>query len=333
MSVLNGQEHIRLSMDSILAQEYRHFELLVADDGSSDDTLNILNEYADRDSRVSVIVNERNRGVSWTANHLIQRARGEYIARHDADDISLPERFGLQLKCFEENPEAVAVSTDLEFFDEKGTFLLRKQVSELDMDLLDWRLIFHNPLGGHGQIMLRKSALEQVGGYDEACRYAMDYELWVKLERHYDVPFRVVPQCLYRYIVRKSGSLTATIPHVDDKILFEKCSSMAQDLTGVKIKWEQRPLMLNFWAKPRDFKSEELNETDLLTRRLYTGYIRNATPEKAKRLRQEIARQWIKVFGEISATQYPKDKIARLWKALYWDPCAAIQAYWNTRWS
>jgi glycosyltransferase involved in cell wall biosynthesis len=105
MPVFNGEAFLRQSVDSILAQTFRDFELIVVDDGSSDESYSLLAEYAQLDERVKLIRNDINIGIAGTLNNGLRECRGEYIARMDADDVSLPQRLEKQLAFMDRSPD------------------------------------------------------------------------------------------------------------------------------------------------------------------------------------------------------------------------------------
>ena len=111
MSVYNGERYLAEAIDSILGQSMSDLEFIVIDDGSTDGTPRILEKYTARDERVWVVRNERNLGLTRSLNRCLSLARGEYFARQDADDISLPERLALQVQLLDANPHVGAIGT------------------------------------------------------------------------------------------------------------------------------------------------------------------------------------------------------------------------------
>lgn len=111
MSTYNRQDLLPAAIESILNQTYKDFEFIIINDGSNDNTVNILKEYAQKDKRIKVIDNESNKGLIYSLNRGLKEARGKYIARMDDDDISLPERFEMQLNYMEEHPHVTVLGT------------------------------------------------------------------------------------------------------------------------------------------------------------------------------------------------------------------------------
>lgn len=121
MGIYNCASTLREAIDSILAQTYENWELILCDDGSSDDTLSIAQEYCKQDpERFILLKNEHNMGLNHTLNRCLSVATGEYIARMDGDDISLPERFAVQADFLNTHPQYALVSCPMIYFDEGG---------------------------------------------------------------------------------------------------------------------------------------------------------------------------------------------------------------------
>jgi glycosyltransferase involved in cell wall biosynthesis len=179
MPVYNCEKFLAKSVESILAQSFTDFELLIIDDGSTDNSVAVVKRYADCDSRIRWVT-QPNAGVSTTRNRLLAMATGEFIAVMDADDIAVPDRFALQVKFMRQHPNVVCVGGSHHLIDDDGRFLTTLYLPESDAE------VQHLALAGHGSIchpcaMIRRWALLQVGGYDEVLKSAHDLDLWLKL--------------------------------------------------------------------------------------------------------------------------------------------------------
>jgi glycosyltransferase involved in cell wall biosynthesis len=178
MCVYNGQAHLREAIESILSQTLQQLEFIIVDDGSTDDTLRIIDAYRHNDSRIRVYT-QPNRGLSTALNVGLKLSRASFIARMDADDVSDANRLELQVKFLRDNPHIAAVGAFARFIDEdggsRGTLKL-----PISFDEIRWRLMFSNVMV-HPSVIIRKEALESIGGYNEAFTYAQDFELWVRL--------------------------------------------------------------------------------------------------------------------------------------------------------
>lgn len=182
MPVLNQQDYIRLAIDSILSQTLADFELIIIDDGSTDDTAQIIRTYIDK--RIVTIKNEQNCGIAASLNRGIENARGKYIARMDADDISLPGRLKKQVDFMEANPEIGVLGSNAEVIDGKGNTKYSIKFPE-SHHLILWSFFFFDPIV-HPSVMFRRDLVTQMGGYRDLRErtqdsFPEDYDLWTRL--------------------------------------------------------------------------------------------------------------------------------------------------------
>jgi glycosyltransferase involved in cell wall biosynthesis len=169
----NAERYILQSVQSVLAQTFEDFELLVVNDKSTDGTLDILSSIQDR--RLRVINNERNLGVVGTLNRALTEARGHYIARIDADDFCLPTRFAKQKQFLDLNPEVQLVGSEM-FILEDGRIRLSRQSADPDPAVLRWQFYISNPIG-HPSMMFRADIVPKLGAYlREEFKYAEDFD-------------------------------------------------------------------------------------------------------------------------------------------------------------
>lgn len=196
MSVYNGQKYLRESIDSILNQTYKNFEFIIINDGSKDDSLDMLLEYQTKDNRIS-IVNQNNIGLTRSLNRGVKLAVSEYIARQDADDISLPTRFEKQLNYMVNHPEVAVIGCLADVFSVDGV-LRTSRDHKYSQKGIKQHLASKN-LFMHGSAMIRKSHLAKVGFYHEFFRHSQDYDLWLRLSQYFDID--ILPEHLYQYRV------------------------------------------------------------------------------------------------------------------------------------
>jgi len=181
LPVHDGERFLAAAMDSILQQTYRHLELIVIDDGSTDGSAALAASYSD--PRVRLVRNGRNLGLVATLNHGLDLARGEFIARMDADDVALPERLALQVQRMLAEPELVVLGTDISYVDEAGSTLRAPGALPCGPALVRWRLLRGTGLY-HPTVMIRRSALGAERYLSEFV-HAEDYELWLRLSRRH----------------------------------------------------------------------------------------------------------------------------------------------------
>jgi glycosyltransferase involved in cell wall biosynthesis len=175
MPVYNTEKYVKESVDSILNQTFNDFELIIIDDCSSDGTVKVLESYSD--SRIKLIQNTENLGLTKNLNKALDIAKGEFIARMDADDISLPTRFEKQVKAFRSNNALGICGTWFENFgDILGTTRYAITHEEIAFGLL------YQSQFCHPSVMMRKSVLDEFQlRYDETFTTAQDYELWSRI--------------------------------------------------------------------------------------------------------------------------------------------------------
>lgn len=183
------------TLQSVLAQTYPYFELLVIDDGSTDDTPRVMQPFLARDPRVRYRM-QPNGGVSAARNHGLREARGAYIAFLDSDDEWLPRKLEKQIGLFEKLPAHVGlVYTGLESVFATGRSVAEEPVHRGDVyaELLE-RNVIH---GGGSNVVLRREAAEAAGFFDEVLPAIEDWDYWIRVTKHYHVDF--VPEPLARY--------------------------------------------------------------------------------------------------------------------------------------
>lgn len=180
LPVYNAGAFLPEAIESVLCQSWADFEVIAIDDGSTDDSLSILEKYALRDARIQVISRE-NRGLIRTLNEGIKLSRGEFIARMDADDIALPDRFAAQVSFLDTYPDVVVVGGQILLIDEEGRTIGPMSLP-CDHERIDTKHM--SKPGGvlfHPAAMMRIQALKRVGNYNEKMEAAEDFDLWLRL--------------------------------------------------------------------------------------------------------------------------------------------------------
>lgn len=179
MSVFNEEKYLEESIKSILNQTYKDFEFIIVDDASFDKSSEILKNWARKDPRVKIITNEKNIGLTKSLNKAIKIAQGKYIARQDADDISLPQRLKKQIEFLENHLEIKILGTFSYAISQRGE-ILRKNTSSVFFQEVKKNLIKKTPFS-HSSVMIEKETLNKVGLYNEKFRTSQDYELWFRI--------------------------------------------------------------------------------------------------------------------------------------------------------
>jgi len=185
MSVYNGAERLVDTLSSILNQKGVDLEFIAVTDGSTDETLSILQRYAAKDNRLRVI-DQENRGLTRSLMRGCREARGEFIARQDAGDISLPGRLRKEFDFLVTHPDVVLVSCGTRFFDPRGECVheVTQPEDEAREGLGRHTLAEIRGPSSHGGTMFRRRAYEKEGGYRSQFQVAQDLDLWTRLIEH-----------------------------------------------------------------------------------------------------------------------------------------------------
>ena len=179
MGIYNCASTLQEALDSLYAQTYQDFEIILCDDGSKDKTYEVALENQRKHDNIVLLRNEQNLGLNVTLNKCLAAAEGEYIARMDGDDISLPTRFEKQVKFLDEHPEYAIVSTPMIHFDENGEIFRGKVCEgEAKKEMFNYGSPFC-----HAPCMVRREAFNAVEGYAVHPRLLRieDYDLWRRL--------------------------------------------------------------------------------------------------------------------------------------------------------
>jgi len=192
MSVYDSEKFLREAIESILTQTFTDFEFLIINDGSKDSSLKIINSY--KDPRIRLI-SRANRGLTFSLNQGLEIAKGEYIARQDSDDISVPERLKKEVDYLDTHPSVALVGSNYTVIDDNGDTLTTTTVFTEPNDLKLTQITCNQY--GHGSIMLRKSILKKTGLYDKSVGYVEDYDLWTRISRVADIAN--IEESLYLY--------------------------------------------------------------------------------------------------------------------------------------
>ena len=197
MPAYNAEKYIGESIDSILGQTFDDFELIIVNDGSTDNTAEIVRKYARQDTRIKFIDNKKNAGVAKTRNQLLDAACGEYIAFQDSDDISRPYRLATQVKFLDSHPDISVLGAAMETFPEYETVSYIENPKLLDFYIAN--------AVSNAVVMFRKSDIDKYGfRYNEKYQTCEDYDFWVRVVRVLKIHnlrdvlinYRVLPQSL-----------------------------------------------------------------------------------------------------------------------------------------
>ena len=178
MGIYNCEDTLDEALSSILDQTYTDFEIIMCDDGSTDDTYEKALKISQNHSNIVLLKNEKNMGLNYTLNRCLKEASGEYIARMDGDDISFDTRFEKQVEFLDNNPEYSFVGTPMFYFDEQGVFGCG--VGDREPKREDF---VHGSQFSHATMMVKAEVYRAVNGYsvEDKLLRVEDWHLWIKM--------------------------------------------------------------------------------------------------------------------------------------------------------
>mgnify|MGYP003687353709 CR=1 FL=1 len=221
MPAFNAEKYIVESINSIINQTYKEWELIIINDGSSDKTASIIKEFSTKDSRIISLENEENKGLVYTRNRGLKEAKGTFIANLDSDDIAYPERLEKQVEFMVENPQVVLLGTACETIDSKGNQIgIEKRA--IPKEHLKSLLVFSNYFI-NSSIILRK-ALVQNCFYQEDFAPAEDYQFFTQIMDNGEIVN--LPEVLVKYRIHdqnisvlKKKEQESSIKRIQEKLL------------------------------------------------------------------------------------------------------------------
>lgn len=239
MSVYNREAFIGQSIESMLKQSYPAFEFIIIDDGSTDATASIIRSYAQNDKRIRLISRE-NRGLPASLNEGIVLAKGEYIARMDDDDLSVPRRLELQVDFLKSHPEVLVVGGWAKNFGDKNNTMKVPQES----GKIKTKLLFGSAFI-HPTVMFRRDFFDRFGlFYDESLKKAQDYDLWIRASMVEGMEFgNIAKVLLLRQTYAPAARKEATMTQTDNTV---KLQERLYARFGMAGEWEKiAPLVLD----------------------------------------------------------------------------------------
>lgn len=243
MPVHNGMLHVATAIDSILAQTFKNFELLVVNDGSSDGTGSLLDAYGKKDTRVRIIHLPQNLGIVAALNKGLELCTGQYIARMDSDDIAIAYRLAIQTKFLDEHPDYIACGSDVLLF---GAEFWYARYPRTSRECNSYLTMF--PCFAHGAVMLRHKAMAATR-YEEGYPLAEDYRLWTRLAALGKLANIPRPLMRYRVHSKQNSVLSLTMQRESH------CRIAAEMLADTGLPNMDATLIRRFlWPRASDFK-------------------------------------------------------------------------------
>ncbi|MGB3239301.1 MAG: glycosyltransferase [Geitlerinemataceae cyanobacterium] len=228
--VYNGEKTIEETVRSVLNQRFQDFEIIIINDGSKDKTLEAINQIAD--SRIQVY-SYSNSGQGASRNRGLVQANGQYVAFLDADDLWTPDKLEAQLDALQANPAAAVAYSWTDVIDEFGNFLRPGSHLNISGDVYP-HLLLTNILENGSNPLIRREAIDRVGGFDESLPPAEDWDLYLRLAAIY--PFIVVPrpQILYRVYANSASTNVFHLEAVSVKVIEQAFNQVPDSLRYLK---------------------------------------------------------------------------------------------------
>ena len=199
----NGGTFLPEAIESILNQTFRDFEFIVIDDGSTDNSWEIIQEYAKKDSRIRSFKNEKNYHIVYTRNRGISLSRTDLVAFLDSDDVAMPERLEIQLEFMKNNSDCGVCGSNFEIINEKSELIGHKEFPENDNEIKK-SFFFFNPFG-QNTVIIRKECFNKVGLYNDEYRNAEDLDMWIRIGSKYAL--HNIQKELVKYRVHRDNSI------------------------------------------------------------------------------------------------------------------------------
>ena len=201
LPVLNGEKYLSLAVNSVIAQTYKNWELIIVDNGSFDNTPHIIAEYIKKDPRIKGI-NCNKKGIVPALNTGLSHCSGPLIARIDADDIWLPEKLEIQEKAVNNDSSLALLGTSVEIINDKGKILADRKAFNNGKPLgykAVKQLLGRKNLFCHSSILIRKEVIDTLGGYSDRFLHSEDYHLWLKVTNQFKVEILKQKLVKFRY--------------------------------------------------------------------------------------------------------------------------------------
>lgn len=304
MTVYNNERFLKEAMGSICSQTWNDFEFIIVNDASTDASRNVLGTYPD--TRIRIIDNEKRLGLTASLNRGMIHCKGEYIARMDADDISLPHRLERQVAYLDNHPDVGVVGTFIKSMNAAGTITGEWKSASEDVQLR-WHLLFRNIIA-HPSALIRKSLLTQVNGYDESFTYAQDYALWTTLARL--CKLHVIPE--YLLLWRSHSQSTSSVKKESQGeaislVMQKQINALLHRAINNQLIYQ---LCRMETGRPAESKTL-LKQTELLLREIFTAYKKQHAHEKVAIKKALLGAKLIKL-ALVNARKYPWEAFSLL---------------------
>lgn len=215
IAAYNVERYIDELLNSVINQTYKNLEVIIVNDGSKDNTENIINKFIEKDSRIRLINNQKNMGFIHSLNVGLPLTKGEFIARTDADDIVKPDWIEKIVKAMENNPEIIAMGSYLEIISDSGLLTKYNKTGDIWRNPLDHNsiireMLFRNPIHNNTMIMRKEVYHKYKLTFNYDYKHAEDYKFWYDVSKLGKLANYPEVLCFYRFHSEQTSSLYAT---------------------------------------------------------------------------------------------------------------------------
>lgn len=291
LPVYNAAQHLREAIDSVLSQTFTDFELIIINDGSTDRSDEIINSFSD--SRIVRINHASNRGLIATLNEGLDLARGECIARMDADDLCLPDRFKEQLIWLETHSDTAVLGTFFYQFDGRKRRLI---VLPETQDEVRAEMVFRCPLA-HPTVMMRASVIRSESyRYDTDFMHAEDFELWSRIGKRYPIANLAIPLLKYRIHPAQVSNRFAEIKNENRRrIMLRELKELGVENPGARVDLHDRLARGDSMCDINGLQEAELWLKELLKANAKSGVI------EQRAFQRTVCKVWIRAISNSGA--------------------------------
>jgi glycosyltransferase involved in cell wall biosynthesis len=309
MPAYNAEAYITQAINSILSQTYSNFELIILNDGSTDQTEEIVQSFSDK--RIQYIKNQRNLGIAATLNKGSTAAQGEYIARMDADDICFPVRLEHQINFFESHPSIGVLGSAIQLIDRRSRNLHRGLFPNDDA-LIRWSMMYTNPIA-HPTVMIRRKLFLSSNGYRDVP--AEDHDLWERMSNI--TSFANLPEVLL-YLRRFTGTKTEK----NTLSVLESSAKISHRIIARILGTDlSENLVQKLWGKEFETSQDAIDLSELITR-LLGVYSLNVSPNIIGLLHRDASRRLVKIATRKKVNNTVRLQI--LYKAVQIEPLILV---------
>jgi len=291
MAVHNEEEYAAGAIQSILDQTFEDFEFIIIDDASTDNTPEILRDFAAKDGRIRILTNDKNLSVPRSLNKGLEAATGAYIARMDGDDVCMPHRLQSQVAFLDENPEFFLVGGGVAFIDAQGR-RYAEYPNGASQHEFEWTSFFRPPVVHSSAVFRRSIAAEHGENYDHDFNRAADFEYWHRVLQH--GAGCVLPGILVQYRVHAKN--VSTVHNVRQREVANRAAQIHARKHFPEIPEENRKRLFDFLRAeetPHPGELKQIIETIETMQQSFAGR-RDLTASQIKDIRRKTAKLLIK---------------------------------------